>query len=523
MSFDLKSVGKSFRFALLLIILAEAISFWGFLFPSFSSVAMVVTCVLVFILAFIRYDLALLVLLAELFIGSQGGYLFTFGLEGGLSLSLRMGLFLAIFGAWAIKTVLAIIRRLRKQDDYGDLSWLTSMKETGILWPYLGLLVIFAFSAVRGLISNGFGDMFFDANGYAFFAILPAIVAGFRDLKLSPAVGVLFAAVAASVLKALFVFYVFSHRMLYVASPIYIWIRDTRVGEITIMTGDFYRIFFQAHLFGLLLAVVGTAIAAYAISWRSNQYRCPLMMISWVAVALVLGLSRSFWFGVFFGALTLTTVFIWSKAKASVWKRTFVLAMVAVVVAITVLVGTYAIPFPKKGAEFSLASLLGNRVTSLDDSAANSRWALLPILNKAGMVHPILGSGFGTRVEYQTSDPRTLADNPDGLYSTYSFEWGYHDLWLKIGLIGLIVYGWFLYALMRPIAAIVRKNRAAYQSSEAASGKMKAVVSLGLLAAIIALLATNIFSPYLNHPLGIGTLAILAGWNARNFNPKSQS
>ena len=289
------------------------------------------------------------------------------------------------------------------------------------------------------------------------------------------------------------------------------------------MTGDFYRIFFQAHLFGLLLAVVGVTIAAYAVNWRSNQYRCPLLAISWVAVALVLGLSRSFWFGIFFGALTLVTVFVWAKTKVLVWKRILALAGVAIVVSITVLAGTYAIPFPKKGTEFSLASLLGDRVTSLDDSAANSRWALLPLLNKAAMKRPILGSGFGARVEYRTSDPRILADNPTGMYSTYSFEWGYHDLWLKLGLLGLAVYIWFLYVLIRPIASIVRKNRSVYRSAETASGNMEAIVSLGLLAAIIALLATNLFSPYLNHPLGIGTLAILAGWNARNLKLKTKS
>ena len=31
--------------------------------------------------------------------------------------------------------------------------------------------------------------------------------------------------------------------------------------------------------------------------------------------------------------------------------------------------------------------------------------------------------GFGTSVTYETSDPRALETNPDGLFTTYSFEW----------------------------------------------------------------------------------------------------
>jgi hypothetical protein len=331
--------------------------------------------------------------------------------------------------------------------------------------------------------------------------------------------GVLLAGASATVLKALFVFYVFAHRMV-IASPLYIWIRDSRVGEITIMVGDFYRVFFQAHLFGLLIALVLAAVAAFAVDWRSRRFQACLAIVAWLATALILGLSRSFWFGAFFGGLTIMAALIWSKASVKVWRRLLGMVGVALVVSVAIIAGVYALPWPDKSADFSLASLLGSRATSLTDSAAVSRWALLPQLNAAGLRHPLLGSGFGARVEYQTSDPRILADNPTGLYSTYAFEWGYHDLWLKLGLIGLAAYGWLLARIIRPLLRSVKRNRDQFRRSAERPVVLEAVIGLGLLAAAIALLFTNIFSPYLNHPLGIGVLALLMAWNARPRLPE---
>lgn len=512
--------GKSFRLSLLLIVMLEALSFWGFLFPDFSTIAAAVVCGLVFILAFIRFDLAVAALLTELAIGSQGGYHLSFGLESGLNLSLRMGLFLAVFLVWAINSALGLLRQRQGQGTSPWLNWYRLMREQRLWWPYLALLAVFLWAGIRGLALNGFSDAFFDGNGYAYFLIVPAIVQAFSERSMySLSAGVLLAGASATVLKALFVFYVFAHRMA-VASPLYIWIRDSRVGEITIMVGDFYRIFFQAHLFGLLIALVLAAVAALSVDWRSRRYQACLAITAWLGVALVLGLSRSFWFGAFFGGLTIMAVLGWSKASVMAWRRLLGLVGAALVVSVAIIAGVYALPWPDKSADFSLTFLLGNRATSLTDSAATSRWALLPRLNEAGARHPLLGSGFGARVEYQTSDPRILADSPTGLYSTYAFEWGYHDLWIKLGLIGLAAYAWLLYRIIEPLARLVRRNRDRFRRSSQQPISLEPAIGLGLLAATIALLFTNIFSPYLNHPLGIGVLALLIAWNAR---PRSVS
>ena len=51
-----------------------------------------------------------------------------------------------------------------------------------------------------------------------------------------------------------------------------------------------------------------------------------------------------------------------------------------------------------------------------------------------------MGRGFGATVTYQTRDPRILADNGSGEYTTYAFEWGWLDIWLKLGIFGLAAY-----------------------------------------------------------------------------------
>jgi O-antigen ligase len=107
---------------------------------------------------------------------------------------------------------------------------------------------------------------------------------------------------------------------------------------------------------------------------------------------------------------------------------------------------------------------------------------------------PFFGQGFGSTVTYFSSDPRVLLTNAGGTYTTYAFEWGYLSLWLKIGLLGTLVYLLFLWQLVRDSLKIASQN--------------KNYIFFALPAGIIFLAVTNAFTPYLNHPLGIGFLVL---------------
>ena len=73
-------------------------------------------------------------------------------------------------------------------------------------------------------------------------------------------------------------------------------------------------------------------------------------------------------------------------------------------------------------------------------------------------------------------------------------------MWLKVGLIGLIVYLGLLFELARSAWKRIKEER---------SMKKEVSMSFGLFLALFALIVTNIFTPYLNHPLGIGFILLM--------------
>jgi O-antigen ligase len=166
--------------------------------------------------------------------------------------------------------------------------------------------------------------------------------------------------------------------------------------------------------------------------------------------------------------------------------------LMSVLMAFFIIYFVSIIPYPSKGefnADF-IERVSGNK----DEPALASRWSLLPVLLKEIKKEPFLGQGYGATVTYFSQDPRILQNNPTGEYTTYAFEWGYLDLWLKIGLFGLLVYLVLIFSLIkRALILGSQKNN---------------FILLGLSTALVFLALTNFFTPYLNHPLGIGILII---------------
>jgi glycosyltransferase involved in cell wall biosynthesis len=523
--------GTWYARAFLYYVIFELISLYGFLIPQVSTVAFFAIILATAWLAWKRPEQALLVLLAELFVGSQGGYMVAYAGDG-LFVSLRLGLFLIVFGSWLSRSALGLLRawrdgagslaiRLKNATTRQELAWFGALRDGKLLWPYAGLLAVIAYGVARGVaLGNDFGEVFFDANGYAFFALLPAFLAAFAGehgavLRMRTA-AVLLAAVTDAVLKALIVLFFYSHRQFFVAWNLYVWVRDTRVGEITIMVADYYRIFFQSQIWALAVLLAGALYAAYAPTWKERRVRLVLGVVTLAMTAMVLSLSRSFWFGAVVAALIGAAILAYGRAAFAVWRRLVVIAICSVLASVALILAVYSSPWPSKTGDLAFASLLGSRAISFGDAAASSRWALLPKLMEAGREHPVLGSGLGRTVTYETKDPRLLKDNPTGQYTTSAFEWGYHDIWVKFGLIGVAAFAWFLLRILSPLWGIVRTGRAglAAVGNEPAE-KLRTVLAAGGLLAAIALIATNVFSPYLNHPLGIGMLMLVAAWAAR--------
>jgi hypothetical protein len=535
--------GKTFKTALLFIIFIELLSFAGYYFPLVNKVAFFVILFITLILALEKLEYGLLILLAELFIGSKG-YLFYFE-SGGVMVSLRIGLFLVIMGVWLYNKLKTQNPGLAPRSGAGSKIKISiqNLKLINLPIYYWLLFAAIAWGVGWGLVrGNSFNNVFFDANAWLYlFLIFPFFdviktkeqACGERSRTTANILQVFSASLIDIIVKSLFSLWIFSHQIVGFSFDLYRWLRTSGVGEVTPVAGNFYRVFFQSQIYTLLgffillclwywwlkqkgdsRAVIlrpkaeeslaesrETGTNASNVSRIRERFlpRGPgvgmTLIIAFSLLTVIISFSRSFWIGLV-GGLAALFLFLKFIAKES-WLKLFKLAGVLLLILILNLGFLYLfVNFPKVGEGVSLASLIGERI-SASEAAGISRINQLKPLALAIAKHPIIGSGFGTTVTYYTRDPRILAENPSGEYTTYAFEWGYLDILLKVGLAGLLIYLGLIWEIFK---MGIRNHELGIMN----------YLNLGLLLGLIALLLVNIFTPYLNHPLGIGYIMLVS-------------
>lgn len=462
--------GKYFKTSLLFISLTLILSFFAYLFPPFNKIAFFIILGLTLILALEKLEYGLYVLLAELFIGSKG-YLFYFD-AGGISISLRIALFLVIMAVWTYG-------RLRTRNFKFNLN-----RWYWILFAFIGWG--FIWGLIRG---NSFQNLFFDFNGWLYFGLVFPIIDAIKSREQIENVLQIFTGAITVIIAKTFLFlYIFSHGFEVAVLPIYRWLRQFLIGEITLMPSGFYRIFFQSQIYLL----IGFFVFASFLIWQNKKDKKYWFLIIGSLTSVLISFSRSFWVGLAVGILALLVVLIIQKFSFGKIIKIGAAGFILLVISLAAIFLTTQFPFPEP-QKISIASMFGDRLTDLDEAAVRSRWDLLPPLGREIIKHPIIGSGFGATVTYKSSDPRAVQFNPGGIFTTYAFEWGYLDIMLKIGLAGLIVY-------LLLITKICRFGWGLSRFGE--------FIPIGLVLGLGALLATNFFSPYLNHPLGIGYILL---------------
>lgn len=487
---------KLFRSTLLGILFLEVLSFFGWLYPAYGNIVFLVIVVAVLALSLrdLRWGVGLMA--AELLIGSHG-YLFSFQYQG-LAVSVRVGLFLALMTA-------TVVHALRARQ--------VVFFSSKLLWPYLALLAAVIYAAARGyLTGNGFGNVFLDANGFLFFGMAFPI---WQAIRAEDDWRTLFefamAGIIASTLKVFTLLYLFSHAIWWLLPETYRWVRDTRIGELTQMNDQFFRIFFQSQLY----AVIGLCLlVAFSLgqprTWRErirrSNWRWGFLLAVTLLSSVLVSLSRSFWMGLFgAGVVFLAAVsLLYRPSLQKIWQTTSD-GLVALAASLLFITAVVLFPLPPTSGQFSAGSLFSQRaITFSGEAGVGSRWQLLPVLWDEVNDHLFLGKGFGEEVTYITQDPRLLAINPTGEYTTFVFEWGYLDLWLKLGLIGLLAYGCLIGSIIKRGAVVLWNERARTESSA------QTLLTLGFFLGGIAMLGTHMFSPYLHHPLGIAFLLFWA-------------
>ena len=446
------------------------LSFAAMTWPFLNTLGFVIIAGFALVLAIVDLRLAILLLFLELLVGSKG-YLFSLPL-GDFELSIRIALWLIIMSVWAIK----FLGDFKKNwQDLKNVLWSRSGKY------FLALLLACAVSVVIGLVNNKLSNLFFDANNWIFLLIALPLWTSFKtredlDLLLKTfVIGVTWLAAETLILA-----YVFSHELRAWPGYIYAWLRRTELAEITWTPNGFWRIFLQSQLY-LVPAFVALQMLASQGKLAEKITAKRIAQAALILSALFFSLSRSLWLGL--AAALVMTAWLslpkWPRIKTQI--KVFVSSgIVAAVLVSLVLTGLGG------------AKALFDRANITTEAAAYSRWNLLPVITKQIMTSPIFGAGFGATVTYQSRDPRALEKDPSGTYETYAFEWGWLDLWLKLGLVGMMIY---LAWLIRMIGDLL---------------KLKRVEATWLAVSLVALLVIHFFTPYLNHPLGLIVVIISA-------------
>jgi O-antigen ligase len=460
-----------------LIAIVELISFLAYFVPSLNAPAAILIFLAVLWLSRRSLSDGLALAMIELVIGSKGHLLAVGGV------SVRILIFAAI--------MLVYLSLYLKADSRAKALAVFKDKNYRPYW-YLAIFVVIGL--VMALINhNGFVNIYSDINAWLFFIlILPAAYVG---ATITPQeTENLQAALTASLLwlatETLLILYIFSHNLV-IVPDFYLWLRHTGVAEITMMAGNWPRIFLQSQIFSGWALIFAAGVVLAAQSWQAVKKNWSLWLLSVGSIsALILSMSRSFWVA-FVLAFAALLVYLALKKNWQKLGRLAAFVGISLVLAAVLMIVIIKFPYPASDTSFSTEALTDR--TSLDDNeaAVASRWSLLPALVKKIASDPWLGSGYGAPVTYISKDPRVLANNPSGSYTTYAFEWGYLGLWLKLGLFGLITYLYYLWFFFKKGFNLRENNNFWFWTS-----------AVGILFLVLV----NIFTPYLDYPLGIGYL-----------------
>lgn len=475
---------KKFRYTLLFIFLAEVLSFAGYTFPIVNKLAFIVIILLALFYSIKDLKYGIWLVLAELFIGSKG-YLFFFTI-GSVTLSIRIALWLTVLAVWAGKTLVSWIRNKKLQIDFFESSYLKY---------YLVLFAFILWGLINGFINhNSIGNLFFDFNGWLYFALVLPLYCVIKNRgAIDSILKIFFASLVWLCFESLALLFAFSHNSLIALYELYRWIRVTGVGEITLVQDGFYRIFFQSHIYVLAgIFIVIFFLKKLFEDWKQNKKTVYIYfsLLTILFSVVLISFSRSFWVGLACGFICLWIIIFINEIS---WRKFFALngiILVSAILSVVLIIAIVKFPYPRP-AGFDTASLFAQRLSQITGEAGvSSRWSLLPELAKKIQSNPIFGSGFGSTVTYKTSDPRVLETNPSGEYTTYAFEWGWLDIWLKLGLFGLFAY---LLIIGKTIFDSVKIND---------------FLPYGFALGLAVVAVVSMFSPYTNHPLGIGFLIL---------------
>lgn len=449
-----------------------------------EPVALVLLLLALAVLASKSLHGAVLVAFTELFVGGHGQLLFWE--IGGFSVTLRMGIFAVVMCAWAYYV---LSRKI--------IPKVIPLRDTPFLLIASAIFVGFGI----GIVLNNPMTAFDDANSYlALLYVLPVVSLPWTIRTKHELLQVFAGSVTWLSFVTIALFYLFTHLDGDSLHQVYTFFRDRRIAEITLIPlqdqNFIFRIFLPAQIFlGAFWLLIASSLL---FLWRKQSVpREAWVLLSVVTGALVIGMSRSLFVGLVVATILLVEIAL--KAGKHV-KETYIYRVPGIVVAIVMaLVGVSIlafIPIPTRPDLSDAAFFKTATETNVREAAVTSRWQLLEPIMEEILRSPVVGSGFGKEITYTSDDPRIREAYDGGRYTTHRFEWGYQDIWLKMGLLGLIAFGWYL--------AMV--TRGTFFSAE---HKKEKWLIYGLWSGVILLFVAHLFTPYINHPMGSALMLLI--------------
>ncbi len=457
-----------------------------------------------FVVTFRSVAAGLAVAVVELFVGGHG-HLITADLFG-FSVGIRMMIFVGVMLAW-------LVLAARGRIELRVVPWRDAP------WALLTLAVLAG--SITGLVRNGFTSAFDDMNGYLTSAYLLPILSVVWTPDAKRTLLRAFAASATWVAAStLMLVYAFTHLPVGGIHALYAFVRDSRIAEITLLSGPdwlvttfaatpwYFRVFEQGQFSVVAMELVLIAATLF-IGSPMRSARSLVAVHALMIGAIIASLSRSFWLGSAAGLAVICVLAVCERVNVREWVKTKIVGMASGVIAVLALWILVVVPVPPR-PDLTNSPFYRGVEDDTRELAVSSRWNLLgPMMERIGE-EPLWGSGFGTTVTFVTDDLRIRAMIPNGEWTTYRFEWGFQDIWLKMGIPGLAAFVWFLgVCLFAAWRAWSEKREHRW-------------LTFGLVAGVVALYATHTFSPYINHPIGIGYLLFVIpflGWHRKDIVP----
>lgn len=248
-------------------------------------------------------------------------------------------------------------------------------------------------------------------------------------------------------------------------------------GGFSFVSGGMYRIFLRSEIYFQIAIIVAISreLTKEKISWVNG------FVISLLAFGMLLSLTRSFWIGALVGLVFL--IYFRRKDLRKVLKLAIVsLSLLSMLIVTSMIIyrGNSIILVAMNRIESGL-DVPSEEIPSPsnpDNISDGIRTEIFTSLIKRISESALIGNGMGAEIEKNSEGGNT--------------EYLYLDLTMKLGIVGLLLF----FLMYIELFLVFMKNRRRLRSE-------KPSYSDGYICALISVMVSSFFNPYLNNPIGL--------------------